>query len=161
MGFSWLNNHQATYFWKPIRQLLSLLFRELAKSTEREKSGTFGEQCCWFWLEGSSKSSNYKNTEQTEVYWCISESQRIALLVLWIAKKGEKMLRLILGAGAYTFYGFSYFFRRQTLRGGREMELSKGDIHSQQQPNIQEQKNIWRVSASFLNATRVQDTPSG
>lgn len=50
------------------------------------------------------------------------------------------MLRLILGAGAYTFYGFSYFFRRQTLRGGREMTLSKGEIHSQQQPNIQEQK---------------------
>lgn len=53
------------------------------------------------------------------------------------------MLRLILGESAYTFYGFSYFFRRQTFRRGREMELRKGEIHSQQQPNIQKRKNIW------------------
>lgn len=30
----------------------------------------------------------------------------------------KKRLRLTLGESAYTFYGFSYFFRRQTLRRG-------------------------------------------
>lgn len=51
--------------------------------------------------------------------------------------------RLILGEGAYTFYGFSYFFLRQTLKGGREMELKKGEIHSQQQPNNHRAKHIF------------------
>jgi len=56
----------------------------------------------------------------------------------------ERMPRLTLGASAYTFYGFSYFFHRQTLRGGRETELRKGELHSQQQPDILEQKQLIR-----------------
>ena len=142
MGFSWLNNHQATYFWKPINSSSACF---LAKSTERKKWDT-GEESCWFWLEGNSKSSNYKNAGQNEVYWCISESQQIVVswLVLWNAKK-NKCWDWSWVKSAYTFYGFSYFFRRQTLRGGREMKLRKGDIYSQQQPNIQKsrKKTFW------------------
>lgn len=81
----------------------------------RGKCGTFRED---------SKSSNYKHSGQNEVYCCIFESQRIISLLV-CELQNNKVLRLTLVVSVYTFYGFSYFFLRQTLRGGREMELRK------------------------------------
>lgn len=59
----------------------------------------------------------------------------------------KKRLRLTLGESAYTFYGFSYFFRRQTLRRGGAGKWSQGKENNtanrHQTPDIQKSKNIW------------------
>lgn len=70
------------------------------------------------------------------------------------------MPTLILSENAYTYYGFSYFFRCQTLEeGGREMGLRKGERHSQQIPNIKKsRKHEASVCAKvFDNVMRKQD----
>lgn len=70
------------------------------------------------------------------------------------------MLRLILGENAYTFYGFSYFFRCQTLRGGQGNRIKK---RRNTQPTAtkhpkEQKKHLMSICAEvFSNATRIQD----
>lgn len=73
------------------------------------------------------------------------------------------MLRLILDENAYTFYGFSYFFRCQTLRGGQGNRIKKRrntQPTATKHPKEQKKTNNHLMSICaevFSNATRIED----
>lgn len=68
----------------------------------------------------------------------------------------QNTLRLIRGESAYTFYGFSYFFRRQTLRGCREIELRKAETDSQQQPrHPKEPKHLMSICGELFSNAKI------
>lgn len=61
----------------------------------------------------------------------------------------------------YTFYGFSYFFRRQTLRRGQGNGVKERQIHNQQQPQSPKWQNtllgqhlcwLWQYKICHLSA---------
>ncbi len=81
------------------------------------------------------------------------------------AQDAQVKLRLNLGERAYTFYGFSYFFRRQTLkRGGGQGNGVKERRHTQPPANKhpKEQKNIsWVILLKHFKCLEDARSPSG